>query len=176
MNPSFFGEHIICLVLGVQLPVNSRKEDGLVTKYRLSNAFTIDKDAKSVAYPSQASLKWTTVGTEEDGLLNIGKYCAKQRSDSFPLYSNDLVWLKLDLDSDKEIQRKLSFDFSNRVWVFLNGNILYHGDHSWPFYQGIIQKKFIGDALFLPLRKGKNELLIGVSSVTNGWGIISKIE
>lgn len=160
--------------------VPERKETGLVTSYQLSQAFTIDKKTKTLNYPTDQPLRWDTVAAEEDGLLNIGKYRFKKTSGTFEQNSNDLVWIKMDLPSAEAITKKWNLDFTNRIWVFLNGQILYHGDHSYrlkgAFYKGLIDKNFIADALFLPLQKGKNELLIGISSVANGWGLISKIE
>jgi hypothetical protein len=157
-----------------------RKETGLVTSYQLSQAFTIAKKTKTLVYPTDMSLRWDTVTTEEDGLLNIGKYRFKKTSGTFEQNSNDLVWIKIDLTSAEARTKKMDLDFTNRIWVFLNGQIIYHGDHSYrlkgSFYKGLIDKRFISDALFLPLQKGKNELMIGISSVANGWGLISKIE
>ena len=104
-------------------------------------------------------LNWRTVTTDEDGLLNISKYYVKQNTETYQSRSNDMVWLKQELIADEPVTRRMNFDFSNRVWVFLNGQILYHGDHSFflkgPFFQGTIEKKFISDALYLPLKKGK---------------------
>jgi hypothetical protein len=157
-----------------------RKETGLVTSYQLSQAFTIDKKTKTLVYPRDIPLRWDTVSTEEDGLLNIGKYRFKKNSGTFEQNSNDLVWIRMDLTSAEALTKKMNLDFTNRIWVFLNGQIIYHGDHSYrlkgPFYKGLIDKSFIADALFLPLQKGKNELIIGLSSVANGWGLISKLE
>jgi hypothetical protein len=146
----------------------------------MSQSYTIDKQTKEVPYPSTTRLTWKTVATDEDGLLNISKYYAKQNAETYESRSNDMVWLKLELPADNPVTRRMNFDFSNRVWVFLNGQILYHGDHSFflkgPFFQGSIEKQFISDAIYLPLKKGKNELLIAISAVANGWGIISKIQ
>jgi hypothetical protein len=157
-----------------------RKEDGLITQYQISQSYAIDKQTKEVSYPASTKMNWKTVTTDEDGLLDIGKYYAKQNIETYQSRSNDMVWLRQELVADEPVTRRMNFDFSNRVWVFLNGQILYHGDHSFflkgPFFQGTIEKKFISDAVYLPLKKGKNELLIGISSVANGWGIISKIQ
>src|SRR6187455_1204048 len=157
-----------------------RKEDGLITQYQISQSYAIDKLTKEVAYPSSMNLNWKTVATDEDGLLDISKYYPKQNAETYQSRSNDIVWLKQELVADEPVTRRMNFDFSNRVWIFLNGQILYHGDHSFflkdHFFQGTIDKKFISDALYLPLKKGKNELLIGISAVANGWGIISKIQ
>jgi hypothetical protein len=91
-----------------------------------------------------------------------------------------MVWLREELVAGEPVTRRMNFDFSNRVWVFLNGQILYHGDHSFflkgTLFNGSIEKQFISDAVYLPLKKGNNELLIGISAVANGWGIISKIQ
>ena len=157
-----------------------RKEEGLITQYQISQSYTIDKQTKELAYPSGMKLNWKTVYTDEDGLLNISKYYVKKNSETYQSRSNDMVWLKQELVADEPITRRMNFDFSNRVWVFLNGQILYHGDHSFflkgSLYVGSIDKKFISDALYLPLKKGNNELLIGISAVADGWGIISKIQ
>ncbi len=161
-------------------PVAVRKEDGLITQYQVSQSDTIDKNTKEIAYPSSTKFNWKTVATDEDGLLDISKYYPKQNIESYQSRSNDMVWIKEELSANEPLTRKMNFDFSNRVWIFLNGQILYHGDHSFflkgPFYQGSIDKKFISDAIYLPLKKGKNELLIGISAVANGWGIISRIQ
>lgn len=160
--------------------IPARTEPGLVTQYQLSQSFTVDKKTKNIHYPKNMQLNWQTVTTEEDGLLNIGKYIFKKTSGSFEQNSNDLVWLKMNLTTATALTKKLSLDFTNRIWIFLNGQILYHGDHSYRlkgvFYKGLIDKTFIADAVFLPLQKGDNEVLIGISSVANGWGIISKLE
>lgn len=157
-----------------------RKDEGLITQYQISQSYTIDKQTKEVAYPSTMKFNWKTVGTDEDGLLNISKYYVKQNSETYQSRSNDMVWLKNELVADEPITRRMNFDFSNRIWVFLNGQILYHSDHSFflkgSLFNGSIEKNFISDALYLPLKKGKNELLIGISAVANGWGIISKIQ
>ena len=161
-------------------PVGLRKEDGLITQYQISQSYTIDKNTKEVAYPSSMKLNWKTVTTDEDGLLDISRYYAKQNAETYESRSNDMVWLKQELVADERVTRRMNFDFSNRIWVFLNGQILYHGDHSFflkgTSFVGSIDKKFISDAIYLPLKKGNNELLIGISAVANGWGIISKIQ
>lgn len=160
--------------------IASRTEPGLVTQYQISQPFTIDKKTKNIGYPFDVKLNWQRVITEEDGLLNIGKYIFKKTSGTFEQNSNDLVWLKMDLTTGAAVTKKLSLDFTNRIWIYLNGQILYHGDHSYRlkgvFYKGLIDKNFIADAVYLPLQKGNNEVLIGISSVANGWGIISKLE
>lgn len=160
--------------------VAERHEVGLITQYQISQSYTIDKQTKEVSYPALMNLNWKTVNTDEDGLLDIGKYYVKQNIETYQSRSNDIVWLKQELVAEEPVTRRMNFDFSNRVWVFLNGQILYHGDHSFflkgPFYQGTIDKKFISDAIYLQLKKGKNELLIGISSVADGWGIISKVQ
>ncbi|HZZ74988.1 MAG TPA: family 16 glycoside hydrolase [Puia sp.] len=161
-------------------PVVVRNEAGLITQYQISQSSTIGKQTKEVSYPSSTELTWKTVTTDEDGLLNISKYYAKQNAETYESRSNDMVWLKQELVADVPATRKMNFDFSNQVWIFLNGQILYHGDHSFfltgPFFLGTIDKKFITDAIYLPLKKGNNELLIAISAVANGWGIISKIQ
>ena len=140
-----------------------RKEVGLITQYQISQSYPIDKQTKEVAYPSSMKFNWKTVTTDEDGLLNISKYYAKQNTETYQSRSNDMVWLKQELVAEQAVTRRMNFDFSNCVWVFLNGQILYHGDHSFflkgPFFQGSIEKKFISDALYLPLTKREERVV-----------------
>jgi hypothetical protein len=73
--------------------------------------------------------------------------------------------------------KTLSFGFSDYVTVFLNGKALYHGGDNFMSRD----YRFLGtigffDMLFLPLKKGSNELWFVVSEDFGGWGVKAKFE
>jgi hypothetical protein len=63
------------------------------------------------------------------------------------------------------------------VSVFLNGQILFRGRSAQNFrdpgFLGIMNPE--NDAIYLPLKKGKNELMLAVSELGGGWGFIGRL-
>jgi hypothetical protein len=68
---------------------------------------------------------------------------------------------------------RLDFGFSDRVRLFLNRRLIYRGDDG----QGSRDYRFLGsigyyDALYLPLVRGENEIVLAVSEDhRGGWGV-----
>ena len=58
----------------------------------------------------------------------------------------------------------------------LNGKILYRGRSAQNFrdpgFLGIVNPE--NDAVYLPLKKGSNELMLAVSELGGGWGFICR--
>ena len=73
--------------------------------------------------------------------------------------------------------KKLELGYSDEVSVFLNGKILYRGRSAQyfrdPGFLGIVNPE--NDAVYLPLQKGTNELVLAVSEIGGGWGFISRL-
>jgi len=73
--------------------------------------------------------------------------------------------------------RKLEIGYSDEVSVFLNGRILFRGRSAQnfrdPAFLGIVDPE--NDALYLPLQKGSNELVLALSELGGGWGFVCKL-
>ncbi len=114
--------------------------------------------------------KWTSYDTEPSGLLNLAQTAV--RSDE-----TNTVFAKIDVSSDSEQIRKLTIGFSDRVKVYLNGQILFSGQDGFRSrdyrYLGTIG---YFDDVYLPLKEGDNELIIAVSENFGGWGLQAKFE
>lgn len=86
--------------------------------------------------------------------------------------------MKTTIESDTAQDRILSFGFSDEVWVFLNGQILYFDKN----YFGTPEQKSKGRCTIentsfrLPLKEGKNEIMIGLANYFYGWGIIARLD
>lgn len=68
--------------------------------------------------------------------------------------------------------------FSDEVWVFINGQPLFT-DKNYYGSPGMKEPRgrcTIDNTSFkLPLQKGENEILIGVTNYFFGWGIIARV-
>ena len=64
-------------------------------------------------------------------------------------------------------------EYQGRQRLFLNGRILFRGRSAQyfrdPGFLGIINPE--NDAVYLPLKKGRNELLLALSELGGGWGV-----
>jgi len=129
------------------------------------------------AYPSDA-MEWQDIRANDFGLVNVSMYRRKQIFNKGEKNSLDVVFAKTNIVANKEELRPVLFDYSDQIVVFLNGKPLFRGDNSFrskgPLYRGEV--KAGNNILYLPLRKGDNELLIAVAERANGWGYVFKWE
>ncbi|MES1216229.1 MAG: hypothetical protein ABUT20_12005, partial [Bacteroidota bacterium] len=120
-----------------------------------------------------STTQWTPLIAESRGIVNVSrKYGAKGND------ARRFVWLKTTINSEKAQERILNLGFSDEVWVFINGQILYVDKN----YFGTPQAKNDGRCVIenssfkLPLKEGKNEILIGLANYFYGWGIIARLD
>ena len=116
--------------------------------------------------------EWKSLSAERQGLVNLSREFGGTEDGS-----RRLVWLKTAIHSSKDQTRKLSLGFSDEVWVLINGRLLYVDKN---YYTAPIMKQPDGrcslenTSFEVPLKKGENELLIGVGNFFYGWGIIAR--
>ncbi len=85
--------------------------------------------------------------------------------------AGDCVLARTTLAAESDSLLRVNFGYSDIITVFLNGRPLYSGN---AIYQSR-DRSFLGivgyyDDLFLPLKKGDNELLLLVGETMGGWG------
>ncbi|MHC1780791.1 MAG: hypothetical protein AB9922_11205 [Bacteroidales bacterium] len=121
-------------------------------------------------YPSallMQKLEWKKVKAHPSGLVDISRHYG--RIGQLP----DLIWAKTDLYAGKEEVRKVAFGYSDVITVFLNGKAIFSGNSEYTSrdanFQGIIG---YNDFIYLPLKKGKNELMIALAESFGGWGFM----
>ncbi|MEO8574121.1 MAG: hypothetical protein ABI481_09135 [Pyrinomonadaceae bacterium] len=89
-----------------------------------------------------------------------------------------VVYALTTIESPREQVKKLSIGYSDDVSVFVNGKILYRGRSAQnfrdPAFLGIISPE--NDAVYIPLKKGRNELMLAVSELGGGWGFICRLD
>ena len=78
-----------------------------------------------------------------------------------------VLYARTNIESDRDQVKKLDIGYSDDVSVFLNGKILYRGRSAQSFrdpeFLGIVYPE--NDAVYLPLKKGSNELTLAISEL-----------
>jgi len=163
---------------------------GTLTRWRLSPSFdALTRDLERPLPASEAkAMTWQEVEAEAPGFVVINRY----RDSPHPRvsFANDfskrldpqpgtaVVYATTTIEADRDQVKKLLLGYSDEVSVFLNGRILYRGRSAQNFrdpgFLGIVNPE--NDVLYLPLRKGRNELALAVSELGGGWGFICRVE
>ena len=163
---------------------------GTLTHWSLSPSY--DSLARNLEKPLSLAeirtIKWQEVDAEAPGIVAINRY----RESPHPrvTFANDIskrldpqpgmavVYARTNIVSDRDQTKKLYIGYSDDVSVFLNGKILYRGRSAQNFrdpgFLGIMDAE--NDAIYLPLKKGDNELILAVSELGGGWGFICRLE
>lgn len=139
----------------------------------LEGKFLLTEELKHTLKSKKRTLKYAQLHAEPGGLTNLAQVQGLEQG-------LDTVFAKLVITSEQEWIKKLHFGFSDKVKVYLNNQLLFEGDDG----ELSRDQRFLGtmgyyDTLYLPLKKGKNELLLAVSeSVDNagGWGVQARFE
>ena len=162
---------------------------GTLTKWSISPAY--DALARNLERPLARSeidaVKWQDVEAEPPGFVVLYRYReAPHPRVTFqgdfskrlePQPGMTVLYARTTIDSDREQMKKLEIGYSDEVSVFLNGQILYRGRSAQGFrdpgFLGIVNPE--NDAVYLPLKKGSNELILAVSELGGGWGFICRL-
>ncbi len=147
--------------------------EGTITSWQVSNSFAVEdlENKFTLASDEEQKFNWTTLATENNGLANLAKIQGIGEG-------KNTTFAKVKIISDSDVIKQLKFGFSDRVKVYLNGQKLYAGTNDFRSRD----YKFLGtiglfNELYLPLKKGENELWMAVSELLpNGWGVIAQFE
>jgi hypothetical protein len=160
-----------------------------LTKWSISPSY--DAPARNLEHPLSsaeiAAIQWQDVEAEPPGFVVIYRYReAPHPRVTFqgdfskrlePQPGMKVVYARTNINSERDQVKKLFLGYSDDVSVFLNGKILYRGRSAQGFrdpgFLGIVNPE--NDAVYLPLRKGSNELMLAVSELGGGWGFICQL-
>jgi len=162
---------------------------GTLTKWSLSPAY--DALARNLERPLSGdearAIAWQDVEAEPPGFVVLYRYRdAPHPRVSFqsdfstrlqPQPGMKVLYARTVIESDRDQVKKLEIGYSDDVSVFLNGAILWRGRSAQAFrdprFLGIVNPE--NDAVYLPLRKGRNELVLAVSELGGGWGFVCRL-
>ena len=162
---------------------------GTLTKWDLSPSYdALERNLERALTRAEIdAIRWQKVEAEAPGVVPINRY----RESPHPRvsFANDfskrldpqpgikVVYARTNIDTDRDQVKKLEIGYSDDVSVFLNGKILYRGRSAQyfrdPAFLGIMSAE--NDAVYLPLKKGRNELILAVSELGGGWGFMGRL-
>jgi hypothetical protein len=162
---------------------------GTIGKWELSEAFDVSKrDPEALPSPSEMkAMKWQEVGVEPPGMVVIDRY---RRSPSIVRFFADpserigkregrkVVFARATIYSDRDQVKKMSIGYSDEVTLFLNSKPVFSGRSAFryrdPGFLGIMDVE--DDAVYLDLKRGRNEIVLAVADYFGGWGFICRID
>ncbi len=118
------------------------------------------------------SAKWEhELKADGTGIADLSKVVQRYEG------QGNTVLVRCRINSSTSQTKLFHFGYSDRVVVLLNGQPLYQGNNQYRSRD----YRFLGtiglfDAVYLPLQKGANELILAVSEDFGGWGIIGKLD
>ena len=171
-------------------PAVAQMPTGTIRDWELSPTL----DAESVtpgALPHLPNLQWQRVIVEPNGLVLINRYRAAPTA-RIPfdpvtrvidveavmggqVKGSKVVLARAYVESDRDRIQRMHFGYSDGVVIYSNGQPLFFGMNAQFFRgDGIISEA--GDAVYLPLKKGRNEIVLAVTELTGGWGFWARLD
>jgi hypothetical protein len=160
-----------------------------LTRWSLSPSYdALARNLERRLSPSERkAIQWQDVEAEPPGFVVLYRYREAPhlrvtfQSDFStrlqPQPGMKVVYAKTTIVSDRDRVKKLSIGYSDDVSVFVNGRILYRGRSAQSFrdpgFLGIVNPE--NDAVYIPLKKGRNELILAVSELGGGWGFLCRL-
>jgi len=148
------------------------RPEGTIDRWRVSTPIAEASVDGVLVIPSGLTddLDWATLETEATGLANLSRVHRLTRE-------ANTVFARVSVISEDEQPKILSFGYSDRIRIFLNGRLLYAGNNGFRTrdyrYLGTIG---FFDSVVLPLTEGRNELWLAVSESFGGWGVQAALE
>ncbi len=145
---------------------------GVIMSWSVSSGFPEKnlQDKLQLSESDKAGLTWKKLECEATGIANLSRLLPLNEQ-------SNTTFARVIINSEREQIKEVKFGFSDRVRVYLNDHLLYAGSDNFVSRD----YRFLGtvglwDALYLPLKKGRNELWLTISENFGGWGVVAAIE
>jgi len=155
-------------------PDPTSNDSRYIRHWQVTKADTIPApmDFTMALYPGKETV-WSPLDAERRGFVNL----TRLYGGGYPRHH--IAFLKTTIHADSARQVTMRLGFLDEVWVFLNGEWAYVDKN---LFQSPIAKVPKGRMslenamLRLPLKRGDNELVIGVGNNFFGWGIMARLD
>jgi hypothetical protein len=157
---------------------------GALTDWEITETFDAEQRDPSIL-PDLGKLRWEKVAAENPGMLVINRYRRspnvlppdREERVAGKRTGGKFVLARTTIRSDRDEIRKLKLGYSDEAVVFLNGRPIFAGNNSLyfrePKFLGLLDGE--GDAVYLPLEKGDNALVLSVTEYFGGWGVLARL-
>ncbi len=162
---------------------------GTITGWELSRAIEA-ADFAPAKLPKLATLAWERVQTEPEGFVLVNRYreapvggvptdsTGAVLADSVmtgKIEGSRIVYARTTVTADRDETRRLQYAYANGVVIYLNGKPLAFAMNPGRL-RGLGVMSRVGDAVYLPLKRGKNELVFAVIECTGGWAFSGRLD
>ena len=157
---------------------------GTIEGWQLSEAL----DATALVpgtLPDLGKLTWEGVHAEWPGLVLVNRY---RRSPGIGAPSDvdslmhgrvagaKVVFARTEIMADRDRLQLLHFGYSiDNVVIYCNGQPIFSGVNPYAIFRGMGYFEPLGDAVYLPLKKGRNEIVYAVTDFFGGWAFSGRL-
>lgn len=140
-------------------------EPGIIRKWEISRVLSHNETDPYMYYGEQNKLDWKNADTDNDGLVNLTKQAI--RNPQLPGW----IYARTVLNSEVDKFARYQLAYSDYITVFVNGLPIMSSSNAYtsrdPAFAGLIG---YFDEVFLPLKKGPNEICLLIGEQFGGWG------
>lgn len=163
---------------------------GTILDWELSNAIDA-ADFTPATLPSPAKFTWEHVTPEPEGFVLVNRY-REQPAGSVPrdtagnvledsvmtgkMAGSKVVYARTTITAARDEVRRLEFAYGNGVVIYLNGRPLFFAMNPGGFRSTLGVMDRVGEAVYLPLRRGRNSLVFAVIESTGGWAYSARLD
>jgi len=162
---------------------------GTVLDWQISNAIEA-ADFTPATLPDLSRLTWQKVEAEPEGFVLINRYreapVGGVPTDSTGAVLTDsvmtgkiaksrIVYARTTITSAREETRRMQYAYSNGAVIYLNGRPLAFAMNPGGL-RGIGVMARVGDAVYLPLKRGRNQVVFAVIECTGGWAFSARLD
>jgi hypothetical protein len=164
--------------------------DGMLDNWELSQVL----DAETLApgtLPDLSRMNWEPATLEAGGFVLINRYrVAPVATIPFDAQTRvidvdsvmggrvagtKVVLARTHIDADFDGYRRMHFGYSDGIIVYANSQPLFFGMNA-QFFRGDGIMSSAGDAVYLPLRRGRNEIVLAITEYSGGWAFWAKLD
>lgn len=162
---------------------------GAILGWEISNPIEA-ADFTPAALPDLGRLTWQAVEAEPEGLVLINRYreapVGGVPTDSSgvlidsvmtgKMAGSRIVYARTTITATHDEVRRMQYAYGNGVVIYLNGRPLVFAMNPGGLRSNLGVMAKAGDAVYLPLKKGKNPLVFAVIECTGGWAYSARLD
>jgi hypothetical protein len=143
------------------------------------------------ALPDLGRLTWQPIEAEPEGFILINRYreapVGGVPTDSSgavlidsvmtgKMAGSRIVYARTTIGATHDEIRRMQYAYGNGVVIYLNGRPLVFAMNPGGLRNNLGVMARVGDAVYLPLKKGKNQLVFAVIECTGGWAYSARLD
>ena len=163
---------------------------GTILSWELSGMIEA-ADFTPTALPDLSRLTWQPVQAEPEGFVLINRYreapvggvprdsTGAVLIDSVmtgKMAGSRIVYARTTITAAHDELRRLEYTYNNGVVIYLNGQPLAFAMNPGGLRNTLGVMAKVGDAVYLPLKRGQNQIVFAVIDCTGGWAFSAKLD